>query len=362
MKKVLVMAIVGIMLSTLFLTIGYAQGTTSQAKTAQDDLLQKELAQLGDAFTGVNNAFGGLQKFMNEVVGEVKGNMAGVADLDQRLGDLKDVVQAISVEIKTAEGKIIGLRKDVNGLSSTQQELLVRTTALESGLSELSASCDKFQKSISASLDATNANVSGLSDKYDALSASFSDFSDQFAAFKKSVTAELASIQGSVGTLQSDLSGLSDKYNALSASFADQNKQLAAFKNGVMSDIATLKKKQASLEGRMKKLEDADVGTFKKKVIELERSMSALSIKIDNNRAKLEGFDQAIADLSKGVSANKASILSNTNLIKDHDARIAALEGGAGLKELKSQVDGLYFLSIVGLLAGVGALIWGFIK
>jgi len=315
MKKALVITMVGIALSVLFLTVGYAQGAAT-ATAAQDDLLQKELAQLGEAFVGVNNAFGGLQTFMNEVVGEVKGNMAGVADLDKRLGDLKNVVQAVSVELKAAEGKLIGLRDDVDGLSSTQRELLVRAAALESGLSELSASCDKFQKAITASLDATNADLSALGDKYDALAASFADFSAQFAAFKDSV----------------------------------------------MFDIAALKKAQAGLEDRVKQLEDEDVGTFKKKVIELERSMSALSIKIDNNRAKLEGFDGAIADLANGISANQAGIFANTNLIEDHDARIAALEGGAGLAELKSQVDGLYFISIVALLAGVGALIWGFMQ
>ena len=352
MKKALVMTILGIVLSVLFLSVGYAQEAV-----AQDDLLQKELTQLGDAFAGVNDAFGGLQAFMNEVVGEVKGNMTGVADLNGRLGDLTDVVQAVSVELKTAEGKLIGLRDDVDGLSSTQQELLVRATALESGLSELSASCDDFQKAISASLDATNADLSALSDKYDALAASFANFNVQFAAFKDSVTAELASIEGAIGILQSDVSGLSDKYDALAVSFDDFNAQFAAFKDGVMSDIAALKKGQAGLEGRVKQMEDEDVGTFKKKVIELERSMSALSIKIDNNRAKLEGFDGAIADLANGVSMNQAGILANTNLIEDHDARIAALEGGAGLAELKSQVDGLYFISIVGLLAGAGALV-----
>ncbi|MEA3239254.1 MAG: hypothetical protein U9Q94_05685 [Candidatus Bipolaricaulota bacterium] len=348
MKKALVITIVGIALSVLFLAVGYAQGDAT-AMAAQDDLLQQELAQLGEAFAGVNNAFGGLQTFMNEVVGEVKGNMADVAGLDSRLGDLSDVVQAISVELKTAEGKLIGLRKDVDGLSSTQQELLVRATALESGLSELSASCDEFQKAISASLDATNADLSALSDKYDALAVSFADFDAQFASFKDSVIAELASIEGAISTLQSGVSGLSDKYDGLALSFATSSDQLAALAKG-----------QAGLEGRMKKLEDEDVGTFKKKVIELERSMSALSIKIDNNRAKLEGFDGAIADLANGVSMNQAGILANTNLIEDHDARIAALEGGAGLAELKSQVDGLYFISIVALLAGVGALIWGF--
>jgi len=361
MKKALIVAIVGIMFSALFLTVGYAQGEAT-APASQENLLQKELAELGDAFAGVNDAFGGLQMFMNEVVSEVKGNMAGIDQLNANLEDLSDVVKAISVELKAAEGKIIGLRSDVDGLSATQQELLVRATALESGLSELSASCDDFQNSITAALDATNADVSALGDKYDALAASFSDFSDQFAAFKDSVTAQLDSIAASIGALQTDVSGLNDTYDALAASFSDFSDQFAAFKDSVITDISALKKGQSALQDRVKKLEDEDVGSFKKKVIELERSMSALSIMIDNNRAKLEGFDQAIADLSNGISANQAGILSNTNLLEDHDARITALEGGAGLAELKSQVDGLYFIAIVGLLAGVGALIWGFMK
>ncbi len=326
MKKALVMAIIAMMLSALFLAVGYAQEGEVEA-AVETDLLQEELAKLSDAFAGVNDAFGGLKEFMHEIVSEVKGNMVAVEDLDGRLESLKDAMQAISLELKSTEGKVITLKQDVSRLSSTQQELMVRVTALESGLSELSASVE-----------------SRLSD----LSAWFEDFQ--------------ARMESSLNATNADLSALRDKCDALAASLDDLNSLFSAFKQGVVADISALKKGQAGLEERVKKLEDEDVGTFKKKVIELERSMSALSIKIDNNRAKLEGFDQAIAELSSAVSRNQAGILANTDVIEDHDERIAALEGGAALEELKAQVDGLYFISIVALLAGVGALIWGFMK
>ena len=89
--------------------------------------------------------------------------------------------------------------------------------------------------------------------------------------------------------------------------------------------------------------------------------MSALSIKIDNNRAKLEGFDQAIASLASEIETNRSGLLANMNLLEDHEIRISGLEGGAQLAALEEQVNTLYFISIVALLAGIGALVWGFL-
>ena len=122
-----------------------------------------------------------------------------------------------------------------------------------------------------------------------------------------------------------------------------------------------LQKGQEALAVRVQILEDQDVGTFKKKVLQLERSMSALSIKIDNNRAKLEGFDQAIASLASEIETNRSGLLANMNLLEDHEIRISGLEGGAQLAALEEQVNTLYFISIVALLAGIGALVWGFL-
>ena len=124
------------------------------------------------------------------------------------------------------------------------------------------------------------------------------------------------------------------------------------------ADITLLQGHFTDLIGRVQALEDEDVGTFKKKVLDLERSMAALAIRIDNNRSKLEGFDHAIAGLSAEMTSTREGILeSNRALMGEYDTRLLALEE----MDLKAQLDTLYFISIVALLAGVGALIWGFV-
>lgn len=289
MKKALSIALVGALSLFLFLAAGYAQ-----EEVTVPELLDQELAAL-DA------VFGDLQSFMGELVVEVKGNMG---DVD----DLKNIVQAISIELKAAEGKIIGLRDDVDGMARIQQETQIRLVVLETGLSELSAA---------------------------------------FAECCARLEAEVADTQANLAALTGQVADLIADYNT--------------FKASALADISMLQKGQEALAVRVQALEDQDVGTFKKKVLQLERSMSALSIKIDNNRAKLEGFDQAIASLASEIETNRSGLLANMNLLEDHEIRISGLEGGAQLAALEEQVNTLYFISIVALLAGIGALVWGFL-
>jgi len=296
MKKALSIALVGALSLFLFLAAGYAQ-----EEVTVPELLDQELAAL-DA------VFGDLQSFIGELVVEVKGNMG---DVD----DLKNIVQAISIELKAAEGKIIGLRDDVDGMARIQQETQIRLVVLETGLSELSAAFAECCARLEAEVADTQANLAALTDQVAALIVDYNTFKDEYAAFKDSI----------------------------------------------LADISMLQKGQEALAVRVQVLEDQDVGTFKKKVLQLERSMSALSIKIDNNRAKLEGFDQAIASLASEIETNRSGLLANMNLLEDHEIRISGLEGGAQLAALEEQVNTLYFISIVALLAGIGALVWGFL-
>jgi len=268
----------------------------------------------------MEDAFGGLRSFMSELIGEVKGNMGDIDTLGAKVEDLKDIITAVSVEIKDAEGKIVGLRDDVDGLSAAQQDLTGRIDALEGGLSDLALFCDKLK----SQGEVTASDLATLSDKFDALADDYNTFKNVFDAFRESVEGEISSLRDD---FTADLSRVNSQYDALA--------------------------------GRVAALEDEDVGTFKKKVIELERSMAAIAIRVDNNRAKLEGFDAAIADLSNKISGMREGILqSNQQLLDEYDARITALEESG---DIKSQIDTLYFISIVALLAGVGALIWGFI-
>jgi len=303
MKKALSIALVGALSLFLFLAAGYAQ-----EEVTVPELLDQEFAAL-DA------VFGDLQSFMGELVVEVKGNMGDIDEINNRIDDLKDVVHVISIELKTAEGKIIGLRDDVDGMARIQRETQIRLVVLETGLSELSAAFAECCARLEAEIADTQANLAALTDQVAALIVDYNTFKDEYAAFKDSI----------------------------------------------LADISMLQKGQEALAVRVQALEDQDVGTFKKKVLQLERSMSALSIKIDNNRAKLEGFDQAIASLASEIETNRSGLLANMNLLEDHEIRISGLEGGAQLAALEEQVNTLYFISIVALLAGIGALVWGFL-
>ena len=295
MKKALSTALVAALSLILFLAIVNAQ--EEGGGVAVPGLLEQELAEM-------ERVFSDLESFMGDVVSEVKGNMADVEDLFGEARDLRDLLHAISVEVKEAEGKLVGLRDDVDRMAGDQQEFKVRIVAVEAGLSELSAYCDE----LSAKVDINAADIIALQENCSALAADYSEFKDM-----------------------------------------------------VLADISAIKKAQQDIDLRVKQIEDEDVGTFKKKVLELERSMSALAIKVDNNRAKLEGFDHAIAGLATDIEANANSIVANMSLIEDHEVRLVTLEDGSIVAELQEQISTLYFIGIIALLAGVGALVYGFI-
>lgn len=298
MKRALSVATVTALSLLLFLFIGYAQ---EEGAPAVSTLLEQEL-------TAMEAAFGGLEAFMGELVREVKGNIGDIITFNAKVDDLRNMVTAVAFEIKSAEGKILGLRQDVDALGGAHQELKVRVVALEAGLSELSA----FAEDLKTRLDVVGLDLGILRGEFDALAADYALFYADFGMLEQTLNADITLLQGH---------------------FTD-------------------------LIGRVQALEDEDVGTFKKKVLDLERSMAALAIRIDNNRSKLEGFDHAIAGLSAEMTSTREGILeSNRALMGEYDTRLLALEE----MDLKAQLDTLYFISIVALLGGVGALIWGFV-
>ncbi len=309
MKRALSVTAVTALSLLVFLFVGYGQEEGAQAVS---ELLEQEISAM-------EATFGSLQALMGELITEIKGNMADIDELDARIEDYKDIVTAVSVEIKDAEGKIVGLREDVDALAETQQELMVRVVALEAGLSELSAFVDELK----ALLDQDISNLAALRAEFDALASAFAEHVVEFEAFKVAIYGDIDALRDSV---YADLSML----------------------KGQVGDLAT----------RLQALEDEDVGTFKKKVIELERAMAALAIRVDNNRAKLEGFDHAIAGLSDRINVELADwSATRAAELESLSARVAALEE----IDLQPQIDTLFFISIVALLAGVGALIWGFL-
>ncbi|MDD4903290.1 MAG: hypothetical protein PHV11_06685 [Candidatus Bipolaricaulis sp.] len=354
MKRALSVATMTALTLLALLFVGYAQ----EAATAVPSLLEQELAAM-------EAAFGSVQTVMGELITEVKGNMSGLSDVSARVKDLKDIVSAISLELKAAEGKLVGLRTDVDALGARAQEQSARIVALEAGLSELAAFCDELK----ARLDAHDTDISTLRAAAEDLAAAFNAHVEEFAAFKAQLLSDVDALRtglyGDFESLKSDLYGVvdglkTDVYGNLDGLRNMLYGDLQTLEQTFSSDITMLESQYAELAMRVQALEDEDVGTFKKKVLELERSMAALAIKVDNNRAKLEGFDQAIASLSAEMATTKEGIMkANEQLLAEYDARIQALEEND--VKMAGDISTLYFISIVALLAGVGALIWGFL-
>lgn len=315
MKKTLSVVLAASVLSLVCLMpIAFGQTETTTGGGTVSALLDKELTELGTVLDS-------LEAFMAQLVGEVKGNMAEIGRVEGKADDLRDVLRAVSVEMKDAEGKIVGLREDVDRLAGVSEESKTRITALEAGLAELSKFCEK----LATTLEVTRDDVAKLSTELAALLDELRVFKAEFTALGEELRAGLSSLTAEV-----------------------------------RADVSALKKTTEDLSIRVQKLEDEDVATFKRKVIELERAMSALSIKVDNNRAKLEGFDQALATLAAGVEQNTLAIATIQPLVESHEARLAVLEDPTSMTELKNQVNTLFVISILALLAGVGALLWGF--
>ncbi|MCX6099999.1 MAG: hypothetical protein NTV92_00940 [Candidatus Bipolaricaulota bacterium] len=355
MKRALSVAMVTALTLLTFLFVAHAQEVGASSIPQK---LEQEL-------TAMETAFGSVQDFMGELITEVKTNMSDIEAFNAKVKDLLDVVSAVSVEIKQAEGKIIGLRTDVDALGTGHEQLKARVDALEGGLTELASFCDLLK----SRLDVQESGLAALRSEFDALVDSFGAHMSDYTAFKDQLTTELATMNSgfaaSLDGLKTELyagmdalqSGLYGELDAIRTKLSDN---ITTMESTFTADYTLMESRYGELAGRVQTLEDEDVGTFKKKVLELERSMAALAIKVDNNRAKLEGFDQAIASLSADMATTKDGILqANKELLGQYDIRLQAVEDNAAF--LKTQIDTLYFISIVGLLAGVGALIWGFL-
>ncbi len=380
MKKALTLTMAALLSLLLFTATAYGQEQASEEATSQ--LLEQEL-------TAMEAVFGDLEALMSELITEIKGNMGDIGLLDDRLEDFRDVVEAVSIEIKTAEGRIVGLRDDVNELTGVQQDLKSRVTILEEQLASLTVQqqecCDTLEAAITstrrelqASIDQTAASLQealAITEEElqtalaktrgdleaaieqlelmlsTAIQESHGELSASIASARSDLEAAITEVVASLGKLEEEFAAWLEDYTAFHDDYV-------VFREAALYDISELQGYVDGLFLRVQSLEDEDIGSFKLKVLELERNFAALSIRVENNRTKLEGFDQAIADLAIGIEANSAAIQSAMSLMEDHDSRLLALEDGTQVAELETQLGTVYFISILGLLAGVGALAW----
>jgi len=327
MKKALSMALLIAMPAVLFVT-GIGQEEPPVA-----ELFEQEVAVMQEAF-------GGVQAFMMELISEVKMNMGDIDVLQADAQELRDFAEALAIELKSAEGKIVGLQNSVSELGANlvqlgegQEQLRARVVALEAGIAELSAFLEDCCRRLEMLI----------------------------ASQRAEIDAAIAEILAAVDELAGRLALLEERFTHWAEDYAVFKEECSAFRGAVSADLLSLHEDIDALAMRVQILEDEDVGSFKRKVIELERNMAALSIKVDNNRTKLEGFDHAFGSFASDIELNASGLLSALSLVEDHEVRLMALEDGSVVAELQEQVNSLYFMSILGLLAGLGALIWSFL-
>jgi len=369
MKKALTLTMAALLSLLLFTATAYGQEQASEETASQ--LLEQEL-------TAMEAVFGDLEALMTELITEIKGNMGDIVLLDDKVEDFRDVLEAVSIEIKTAEGRIVGLRDDVDELTGVQQDLKMRVTALEGQLAAVAAQQEECCAALEAAIAQTRAELQA------ALAATEEELQTAIAKTRSDLEAALAQLElmlstaiqeshgelsASIASARSDLEAaitevvaslgkLEEEFAAWLEDYTVFKEDCVVFREAALYDISQLQGQVDSLFLRVQSLEDEDIGSFKLKVLELERNFAALSIRVENNRTKLEGFDQAIADLAIGIEANSAAIQSAMSLLEDHDSRLIAVEDGTMVAELETQLGTVYFISILGLLAGVGALAW----
>lgn len=369
MKKALTLTMAALLSLLLFTATAYGQEQAREEAASQ--LLEQEL-------TAMEAVFGDLEGLMSELITEIKGNMGDIGLLDDKIEDFRDVVEAVSIEIKTAEGRIVGLRDDVDELTGVQQDLKTRVTALEEQLASLTAQqqecCAALEAAIALTREELQAALAATEEELQtAIAKTRSDLEAAIGQLEMMLSTAIqeshAELAGSIASARSDLEAaitevvaslgkLEEEFAAWLEDYTAFHDDYSVFREAALYDISELQGQVDNLFLRVQSLEDEDIGSFKLKVLELERNFAALSIRVENNRTKLEGFDQAIADLAIGIEQNSAAIQSTMSLLEDHDSRLLAVEDGTMVAELETQLGTVYFISILALLAGVGALAW----
>jgi chromosome segregation ATPase len=132
----------------------------------------------------------------------------------------------------------------------------------------------------------------------------------------------------------------------------------AAIKS-VNETITTISAKLGEVEKRVATLESYDIGNLSRRVLSLEQAIQAVQIKIENNREKIAALEKTVGGLTADISALKESVLTLEARVSDHDTRIQAVEEtlGTNVKDLAARLDTVQALAVLGLLAGIGAIV-----
>ncbi len=101
-------------------------------------------------------------------------------------------------------------------------------------------------------------------------------------------------IKGSLISFETRVTALERMTSTLNVGLRELGDRFAKFEGAVVPAIM-------SLEARVTALEEHDFASLERRLAALDKAYEALSIRIDNNRAKIEGLEIALASLTMSV-------------------------------------------------------------
>lgn len=114
---------------------------------------------------------------------------------------------------------------------------------------------------------------------------------DAFAQLTGFFREFILEIKGSLTAFETRVSALERTTSTLAGGLGELGDRFAKFEGAVVPAIM-------SLEGRVTALEGHDFASLERRLGALDKAYEALSIRIDNNRAKIEGLETAFAAAS----------------------------------------------------------------
>lgn len=277
------------------------------------------------------------------VLGTALGLSASAEPTVVKLAPAAEEVQALREAwgkvLQVLEEFVVEIKGSVETLSKNDQDLLARYRVLVVQLKDLEAKLLQLQEL--------------WTQKIPTLERGISDCLSQIALLRKSLEEVQAGYRAADAALEAKIVTLATQLDAKISTLATQ----------LESQMATLASQIEQVSKRVGVLESYDIGNLSRRVLSLEQAIQAVQIKIENNREKIAAVEKSLGGFAADIAALKESVLSLEARVSDHAKRIAAVEEslGANVQDLSARLDSIQVLAILGLLAGLGALVLMFL-
>ncbi len=253
--------------------------------------------------------------------------------------------------------------------------------ALRNAWAQVLAVFEGFVGEFKGAVETFNQNDQDLLGKYRALAVQLKDLEAKLLQLQEMWGQKIPTLEKGLADCFAQVSalrkGLEEAVAGYRAADADLEAKLTAMILGVRQALeeamATCKAADAALEAKIAALatqvdqlssrvgilESYDIGNLSRRVLGLEQAIQAVQIKIENNREKIAALEKTLGGFAADISALKESVLDLDVRVSDQEARIAAVEEAVGtnLQDLTARLDSIQMLAVLGLLAGIGAIV-----